>query len=149
MLQQLRRCLSSGYSFIFGFREYKDANLNNEDDLGIDGDGVFTNPPPEGTPSTEGHAVMAVGYEYYNERFLIRNSWGPDWGKNEGKKWSLKNEATACHFYMPYSWFRRSGEKKCTNDFWVIRVIGLENQNRPKRTTPLCLLASTATYSQK
>lgn len=28
-----------------------------------------------------GHAVMAVGYNRTNERFIVRNSWGKDWGK--------------------------------------------------------------------
>lgn len=127
LLQQLRRCLSSGYPFIFGFNEYDNADLNYKDDRGINEDGVFTNPPPEGTPATGGHAVMAVGYEHDKERFLIRNSWGPEWGITHGKKWASKDKTMAGHFYMPYSWFRRSGEGKCTNDFWVIRVVGLEN----------------------
>ncbi|KAL9609382.1 MAG: hypothetical protein Q9167_005851 [Letrouitia subvulpina] len=126
MLQQLRRCLSLGYPFIFGFREYDKADLNHKGDHGISEDGVFTHPPPKGTPSTGGHAVMAVGYEHDKRRFLIRNSWGPDWRKEEVKKWESKNKtkaAPAGHFYMPYSWFRRSD---CTNDFWVIRIVHLE-----------------------
>ncbi|MEB3197680.1 MAG: C1 family peptidase [Candidatus Sericytochromatia bacterium] len=39
-----------------------------------------------------GHAVVAVGYDDAKQAFLIRNSWGTDWG--------VKG-----HFWMPYKFF--------------------------------------------
>lgn len=62
LVQQLKRCLSSGFPFIFGFREYVTADLNEH----VDEHGVFTKPPSlEGDKPTDkgGHAVMAVGYK--------------------------------------------------------------------------------------
>ena len=29
-----------------------------------------------------GHAVMAVGYDERKQRFIVRNSWGKNWGMN-------------------------------------------------------------------
>jgi C1A family cysteine protease len=50
--------------------------------------GVLNMPQPD-EKTVGGHAVMAVGYDDYNERFIVRNSWDPKWG--------LKG-----YFTMPY-----------------------------------------------
>ncbi|MEB3220711.1 MAG: C1 family peptidase [Candidatus Sericytochromatia bacterium] len=42
-----------------------------------------------------GHAVVAVGYDDEKQAFLIRNSWGTDWGYKG-------------HFWMPYAFFTSS-----------------------------------------
>lgn len=47
--------------------------------------GRFVVPTDEDMP-LGGHAVMACGYDDTNEAFLIRNSWGTDWG-DDGYGW--------------------------------------------------------------
>ena len=47
-------------------------------------------PPPR---PTGGHAMTFVAYDDHRKRFLVRNSWGSDWG-NKG------------HMYLPYSFVR-------------------------------------------
>lgn len=54
-----------------------------------------------------GHAVLAVGYDNSTQHFIIRNSWGADWG-DKG------------YFYMPYEYIT---DGDLADDFWYIRVI--------------------------
>jgi len=54
-----------------------------------------------------GHAVMAVGYNDSTSQFIVRNSWGPDWGQ-EG------------YFMMPYDYLTNSN---LADDFWTIRMV--------------------------
>lgn len=49
-----------------------------------------------------GHAVLIVGYDEREQRFIIRNSWGEDWGRDG-------------YFFMPYDNF-----KKTSFDWWRI-----------------------------
>ncbi|MFH0772349.1 MAG: C1 family peptidase, partial [Candidatus Omnitrophota bacterium] len=50
-----------------------------------------------------GHAVMAVGYNRSTERFIVRNSWGKDWGKDG-------------YCTMPFEYLQT-----LSGDFWTIR----------------------------
>jgi len=54
-----------------------------------------------------GHAVMAVGYDDATKRFLIRNSWGADWGLQG-------------YFTMPYDYL---DSRNLSDDFWTIRTM--------------------------
>ena len=38
------------------------------------------NMPQPGEEVEGGHAVVAAGYDDTQKRFLVRNSWGIDWG---------------------------------------------------------------------
>jgi C1A family cysteine protease len=100
-LDQLKNCLASGYPFVFGFTVY-DA---------FEGQDVMAsgelNMPQPGEGRVGGHAVMAVGYDDAAQRFLIRNSWGPDWGK-------------AGYFTMPYEYLTTNS---LADDFWTIRIV--------------------------
>jgi C1A family cysteine protease len=53
-----------------------------------------------------GHAVMAVGYNDTQRRFIIRNSWGTDWGQKG-------------YFTMPYEYLV---SRNLSDDFWTIRA---------------------------
>ena len=57
-----------------------------------------------------GHAVMAVGYDDAQNRFIIRNSLGSNWGMNG-------------YFTMPYAYLL---DEKFASDFWTIRLIKSE-----------------------
>ena len=51
-----------------------------------------------------GHAVCAVGYDDTKKWFIMRNSWGNNWG-DKG------------YFYLPYKYFT----KGFASDFWVLQ----------------------------
>jgi hypothetical protein len=51
-----------------------------------------------------GHAVALVGYSDSKKAFLVRNSWGVNWGNNG-------------YFLMDYDYV---GDPKLSSDFWVI-----------------------------
>ena len=61
-----------------------------------------------------GHAVLAVGFDNAKQAFLVRNSWGKDWG-------------LAGYFWMPYAY----ATSRQAADFWTIRTI--EGQTAPKK----------------
>jgi hypothetical protein len=44
-------------------------------------DGMIPMPTAGSTPSG-GHAVLVVGHDDHSGRFIIRNSWGPTWGRD-------------------------------------------------------------------
>jgi C1A family cysteine protease len=54
-----------------------------------------------------GHAVLAVGYDDSKRTFLIRNSWGANWGKKG-------------YFTIPYAYLT---SPKLASDFWTIRSV--------------------------
>jgi len=98
---QLKSCLASGYPFVFGFTVYENFE---GDDVAKSG---VVQMPGDGESVVGGHAVMAVGYDDKSQRFLARNSWGPDWGMGG-------------YFTIPYAYLTDSD---LADDFWVIRVV--------------------------
>ena len=99
-LDDFRSCLESGSPFVFGFlahRNFHDVTRRT---------GRLQMPLP-GERVLGQHAVMAVGYEDTEQRFIVRNSWGPGFG--------LKG-----YFTMPYEYLTK---EDLTNDFWTIRVV--------------------------
>ena len=63
--------------------------------------------PAAGESVLGGHAVMAVGYDDSQQRFIVRNSWGDGWG--------MKG-----YFTMPYAYLT---ERNLSSDFWTIRLV--------------------------
>ena len=97
LIEQLKASLANGLPFAFGFSVYSsiwDATVFNTGHI----------PFPGASDRLEGgHAVMAVGYDDDEERFIIRNSWGMDWGENG-------------YGTLPYEYVRRN----IADDFWVL-----------------------------
>ena len=54
-----------------------------------------------------GHAVLAIGYDDSQGRFIVRNSWGQKWG-DKG------------YFTMPYDYLTTPD---LSDDFWVIKIV--------------------------
>lgn len=98
-LDQMRACLAEGFPFVFGLTVYESFESQE-----VAKSGVVQMPQP-GERVLGGHAVLAVGYNDSKERFVIRNSWGADWGM-EG------------YFTIPY---RYLADRNLSDDFWVIR----------------------------
>jgi C1A family cysteine protease len=98
-INQLQTCLSEGFPFVFGFSVF-------ESFWSMGKNGVIPM-PKNGEGLIGGHAVMAVGYDQLNKRFLIRNSWGEAWGK-KGYAW------------MPFDYVCNTNY---ADDFWTIRLV--------------------------
>jgi len=100
-LSQLKGCLASGFPFVFGFVVYESFESQ---DVAKSGDA----PMPEADEAQlGGHAVLAVGYDEKTQRFLVRNSWGPGWGKKG-------------YFTLPYPYLLQA---TLSSDFWTIRSV--------------------------
>lgn len=99
-LDNLKECLHRGFPFVFGFTVYESFESQ---DVANTGDMPM---PEEGEEVLGGHAVMCVGYDDEEEKFLVRNSWGTEWGK-EG------------YFRMPYK-FMLSDD---CSDFWCVERV--------------------------
>jgi len=84
-LNQMKGCLASGYPFVLGFSVYDSFE---SEDVARTGDAPM---PASGEKLLGGHAVLAVGYDDAQQRFIVRNSWGVNWGI-EG------------YFTMPYAY---------------------------------------------
>ena len=75
-LSQMQGCLAEGYPFVFGFTVYESFESE-----AVAQSGEVPMPAP-GESVVGGHCVVAVGYDNTKRVFMIRNSWGSDWGVN-------------------------------------------------------------------
>ena len=100
-LSQLKGCIASGFPFVFGFTVYESFESQTVAQTGV------VPMPASGESVLGGHAVLAVGYDDAQQRFIVRNSWGADWG--------MKG-----YFTMPYAYLT---ERNLSSDFWTIRLV--------------------------
>jgi C1A family cysteine protease len=98
---QMKACLAEGFPFVFGFTVYESFESSTVAKTGK------VNMPKKTEGVVGGHAVMAVGYDDKTKRFIVRNSWGIDWG--------LKG-----YFTMPYQYLT---DVNLSDDFWTIRIV--------------------------
>lgn len=99
-LSSLKACLASGYPFIFGFTVYESFHSPR---VTRTGRGSL---PARRERIRAGHAVLAVGYDEAEKRFLLRNSWGTKWGMRG-------------YFTLPYAYLLNP---YLSQDFWTIRL---------------------------
>lgn len=101
IMDQMRGCLADGFPFVFGFSVYESFESATVARTGK------VPMPKAGEKLLGGHAVMAVGYDDSQKRFIVRNSWGLNWG--------IKG-----YFTMPYDYLLNSD---LAADFWTIRLV--------------------------
>eukprot|EP00438_Fugacium_kawagutii_P014357 Skav227969 [mRNA] locus=scaffold5474:32072:32980:+ [translate_table: standard] len=100
-LDQMKQCIKNGYPFVFGF-----TVLTSFSDEQVVKTGKMLMPPP-GDKVRGGHAVTAVGFDDFQQVFIVRNSWGEDWGDRG-------------YFYMPYAYIC---DPQLAQDFWAINFV--------------------------
>ncbi len=100
-LAQMQGCLAEGYPFVFGFAVYESFESEAVAQTGI------VPMPASGEAVVGGHCVVAVGYDDTKRVFIIRNSWGEEWG--------IKG-----YCLMPYEYLLNPN---LANDFWTIRSV--------------------------
>jgi C1A family cysteine protease len=100
-LNQLRGCLANGFPFVFGFTVYESFESAEVARTGV------ANLPSSGEAVLGGHAVLAVGYDDESTRFLVRNSWGAEWGMGG-------------YFTLPYTYLT---ERNLSSDFWMVTSV--------------------------
>jgi C1A family cysteine protease len=100
-LLEMRTCLASGFPFVFGFSVYESFQSEAVTKTGIV-------PMPKWSERLlGGHAVVAVGYTDKDRRFIVRNSWGTDWGQKG-------------YFTIPYQYLN---SRFMADDFWAIKLM--------------------------
>ncbi len=100
-LSQVRGCLAAGFPFTFGFAVYESFESQAVADTGI------VPLPAPGEALLGGHAVCAAGYDDSQQCFIVRNSWGSQWGDSG-------------YGYMPYAYLL---DRDLAGDFWTIRRV--------------------------
>jgi C1A family cysteine protease len=98
-LDDMLRCLAAGFPFVFGFTVYTSFMSD-----AVARTGKVPMPKP-GDQVEGGHAVLAVGYSQKSKRFIVRNSWGPDWG-NKG------------YCSMPFAYL---ADRNLSDDMWTVQ----------------------------
>lgn len=97
----MKTCLAAGYPFVFGFSVYESFESQ---------DVAKTGNVPMPGPNEQllgGHATLCIGYNDADQRFLVRNSWGKDWGMQG-------------NFTLPYAYLT---DRNLSDDMWYIKVV--------------------------
>ncbi len=97
----LKGCLASGFPFVFGFTCYESFESQ-----AVAASGILPMPASKETV-IGGHAVVCVGYDDADQHFLVRNSYGPNWGLSG-------------YFKMPYAYLT---SPRLASDLWTIRSV--------------------------
>ena len=95
----IKACLAEGFPLVFGCTLFESFETEQ-----VAKTGIMTMPMHSETP-VGGHAVMLVGFEDSKRVWIVRNSWGAEWG-DKG------------YFYMPFEYLLNS---ELAADLWTIR----------------------------
>lgn len=100
-LSLLKGCLVDGFTFVCGISVYESFESDQ-----VTATGIVPIPDVSSEELYGGHAVTCVGYDDSKKVFIMRNSWGPQWG-DKG------------HFYIPYAYLTNTD---LAADFWTLRA---------------------------
>ncbi|HEX9502859.1 MAG TPA: C1 family peptidase [Patescibacteria group bacterium] len=104
-IMQMKTVLALGYPFVIGFSVYTSF-----ESAQVAQDGIVPMPGPD-EAVLGGHAVLCVGYDDSQQRFLFRNSWGTGWGI----------DGTG-YFSMSYAYLQDSN---LASDFWMVKTVSV------------------------
>lgn len=102
-LEAFKHCLAEGYPFVFGLRLFKSFDVARRH-------GRVPTPDPNteaGRTAHGNHAMLCVGYSDKNQCFIVRNSWGEEWGDRG-------------YCYIPYDYL--ANPEYC-GDCWSIQSV--------------------------
>lgn len=97
-IQNVKKVLAARIPVVFGFMAYEKFESMEAAATGT------VNMPQPGEKCRGGHAVLMVGYDDTTQRVIVRNSWGPTWGKGG-------------YFTLPYAYITNG---RLTSDAWAI-----------------------------
>lgn len=100
-LDAWRQALAEGNPIVFGIALYKSFDAHRKKGLV-----PMPSPSEAARESHDGHAMLCVGYSDPDKLFIVRNSWGDDWG-DDG------------YCYIPYAYL--TNPKYNDGDAWIIR----------------------------
>jgi len=95
-LTAMKEVLASGLPVVVGFTVYESFESAQVAETGI------VPMPAHHEQVLGGHAVLVVGYDDSQKRFIVRNSWGTEWGQSG-------------YFLMPYAYLTNH---RLSSDFW-------------------------------
>jgi C1A family cysteine protease len=94
--------LASGYPVVIGFSVYSSF-----ESASVARTGIMPYPNVSKEQLLGGHAVLLVGYDKARQVYIVRNSWGSNWGDHG-------------YFYMPFQVIQNPN---MSSDFWTIRSV--------------------------
>jgi len=97
----ITHCLAWNRPIVFGIMVYESFESDE-----VAASGIVPMPGPH-EQCLGGHAVLMVGYDLDKRMFLVRNSWGPDWG-------------ISGYFWLPFDYVLNS---KLSSSFYTISKI--------------------------
>jgi len=100
-LSQMRGCLAAGFPYVFGLSVYESFESQ-----AVANTGIVPLPAP-GETQVGGHAMCVAGYDDAQQWFIVRNSWGDQWGDGG-------------YGYMPYAYLL---DPDLAGDFWTVRRV--------------------------
>lgn len=100
-LDHMKNALCVGFPFVVGITIFESF-----ESLEASRTGVVSMPKPN-EKVLGGHAVVVVGYDDSKRQWIMRNSWGTDWG-DKG------------YFYLPYEYLMN---QSWTSDLWNITQV--------------------------
>ncbi len=100
-LEDMLACLSERTPIIFGFTVFDSFESDAVAQSG------YVPMPKKSESILGGHCVVAVGYDTHKRIFIVRNSWGNDWG-DKG------------YCYMPFKYLT---DPNLSDDFWAISKV--------------------------
>lgn len=100
-LTTMKTILNTGFPFVAGIAIYSSFATASVAKTGM------VPMPSRNDNLLGGHAVLVCGYNDKISRFIVRNSWGPDWG-DKG------------YFYLPYNYLTN---KSLSSDMWEIKAV--------------------------